>query len=210
MAIARLVEVKGSGQAEYDRIVGLTSMLTNPPQGVLVHVAGLSSNGWRVFDLWDSEDAVRDYEKTRLNPAIKQSGLDMKPRAEIQSIHSVQVGDRNLLTQLGTAPVSAQLVDTAGMNATQYDRVTALVGAASSPPKGLILHAAGPSSNGWRVFNLWTSEQAFQDFQRDHLETAFKQAGITMRPHVDFYPVYKGQVMNMAALTKLGERTMRA
>ena len=40
MATARLLEADNAGQDEYDRVVGLSSLLTNPPQGVMVHIAG--------------------------------------------------------------------------------------------------------------------------------------------------------------------------
>ena len=53
----------------------------------------------------------------------------------------------------------------------QYEQVAARVAAGGSfdspgdwPVGGLLFHAAGPTDNGWRVVDVWESEQAFQSF----------------------------------------------
>lgn len=37
------------------------------------------------------------------------------------------------------------------------------------PPSGLILHAAGPTDEGFRIISLWESEEAWQHFVADRL-----------------------------------------
>ncbi len=63
------------------------------------------------------------------------------------------------------------LFDFPGVTAAQYDGLTKkLTGGrglrtlSDWPVKGILLHVAGPSSNGWRVVDVWESEAAFGKF----------------------------------------------
>lgn len=44
------------------------------------------------------------------------------------------------------------------------------------PVKGVLLHAAGPTANGWRVFDVWQSEAAFKRFAKV-LQPILKEEG---------------------------------
>jgi hypothetical protein len=37
-------------------------------------------------------------------------------------------------------------------------------------PDGLVLHAAGPTDEGFRIIGIWESEEAWQRFRRDRLD----------------------------------------
>lgn len=48
----------------------------------------------------------------------------------------------------------------------QYERFAA---ALEGPmPVGLLLHAAGPTDEGFRIIGIWESEEAWQRFRSDH------------------------------------------
>jgi hypothetical protein len=36
-------------------------------------------------------------------------------------------------------------------------------------PPGLLAHVAGPAEGGWRIINIWESEEAFRRFQSERL-----------------------------------------
>ena len=44
-----------------------------------------------------------------------------------------------------------------------YERVAAAL--AGPPPRGLILHAAGPTDEGFRIIEVWESEEAWACFR---------------------------------------------
>jgi hypothetical protein len=62
----------------------------------------------------------------------------------------------------------------------QYEQVNQeMFGQATPPPadqlpEGLILHSAGPSENGWYIYDVWESREAFQRFMDEQLEPAAK------------------------------------
>lgn len=41
-----------------------------PVSGLIAHVSGPTSSGWRIIDVWESEDDFRRFRANRLNPAL--------------------------------------------------------------------------------------------------------------------------------------------
>jgi hypothetical protein len=67
-----------------------------------------------------------------------------------------------------------------GMTKEQYDQVNENMFGQSPPPsdrlpEGLILHSAGPAENGWYVYDVWESREAFQRFTDDQLLPAVRE-----------------------------------
>lgn len=56
-----------------------------PVEGVLVHVAGQTEKGFRVVDVWKSEDAFRRFGE-KLMPILKEVGVEGAP--EIYQAHA--------------------------------------------------------------------------------------------------------------------------
>jgi hypothetical protein len=64
------------------RLTGGKSRLESPAdwpvEGLLVHVAGEGPNGFRVVDVWESEDACRRFGET-LAPILQEVGVQAQP-----------------------------------------------------------------------------------------------------------------------------------
>lgn len=56
-----------------------------PVAGVLVHVAGQTEKGFRVVDVWESEDAFRRFGE-KLMPILKEVGVEGGP--EVYEAHA--------------------------------------------------------------------------------------------------------------------------
>jgi hypothetical protein len=81
MAIGVLMEVDGKVAEQYaqvqSRIVegGRLNRLSDcPVEGLLFHAAGPTPTGFRVFDVWDSEESFQRFERI-LMPAMREAGL---------------------------------------------------------------------------------------------------------------------------------------
>ena len=86
MAIGVLVETPGVTRKMYDNVVKkLLKRKRNklgdwPVKGVLLHCAGPTADGWRVFDVWQSEAAFKRFSKV-LQPILKEEGFpDVPPQ----------------------------------------------------------------------------------------------------------------------------------
>ena len=85
----------------------------------------------------------------------------------------------------------AMIIDNPEGSQEIYEKVRNELGLSDAPAGG-IFHAAGPSPNGgWRVFEVWESEEDARRFQQDRLRPAFEAAGVSfpnIRP--EFWQVH--------------------
>lgn len=84
----------------------------------------------------------------------------------------------------------AMMIDNPEGSQEVYERVLETL--AVELPFGGIFHAAGPSPNGgWRVIELWESQEAAGRFVKEHLMPAFQAAGATPPPPPELWPVHR-------------------
>jgi hypothetical protein len=72
MPIGALFEAEGFTQDDYDAVLALVG--EEPPEGCLVHIAGPTPSGWRVIEVWTSEDVQKRFQEGRLDPAFDKAG----------------------------------------------------------------------------------------------------------------------------------------
>jgi hypothetical protein len=86
MAVAMLIDNPEGSQEIYERLrerIGLEK-----PAGGIFHVAGPSPNGgWRVIELWESEEEAKRFLAERLGPAAETVGAPPPP-PEIWPVHN--------------------------------------------------------------------------------------------------------------------------
>jgi hypothetical protein len=68
----------------------------------------------------------------------------------------------------------------------QYELAAATV---EPVPDGLILHAAGPTDEGFRIIDVWESEDAWHRFEAERLAPAIGALGGPARPEPTFRDV---------------------
>ena len=87
MAIAMMVDNPEGSQEIYDSVrehLGLER-----PAGGIFHVAGPSPNGgWRVIEVWESEEDAKRFVKERLLPAFEAVGAAPPPRPQFWLVHN--------------------------------------------------------------------------------------------------------------------------
>jgi len=59
-----------------------------------------------------------------------------------------------------------------GMTADIYDAVNSEMGFPAEVPDGLIRHSAGPVEGGWRVCDVWESQEKLDRFNEERLMPA--------------------------------------
>ena len=94
MAIAALFELDGVTQDQYDQITrgltdgrGLESLSDWPVEGILFHVAGPTETGWRVLDVWESEEALQRFGE-HLMPIAAEAGVK-DPQPRVSKVYNV-------------------------------------------------------------------------------------------------------------------------
>ena len=86
MAVAMVVDNPNGSQEIYDRVRGQLGL--ERPAGGIFHVAGPSPNGgWRVIEVWESEEDAKRFVAERLLPAFEAVGAPTPPPPELWPVH---------------------------------------------------------------------------------------------------------------------------
>jgi hypothetical protein len=62
-------------------------------------------------------------------------------------------------------------------------------------PAGLILHAAGPTDEGFRIIAIWEDEAAWQRFRTERLAPAIASLGGPARPEPTFRDLHTAHIV---------------
>lgn len=97
MAVVVVFESQSLTQERYEesvrKVTGGNERLDSPDdwpvEGMVAHIAGQGPNGFRVVDVWESEDAFRSFGETLL-PILQEIGVEGEP--EIYPVHTLVTG----------------------------------------------------------------------------------------------------------------------
>jgi hypothetical protein len=84
----------GDIPASWERYAGLVPLLRHAPNGLLLHVAGPTDEGFRIIEVWESEDAWRRFEPS-LHAAVAAIDEDVHPQVTLRDLH----GEHEILDQ---------------------------------------------------------------------------------------------------------------
>jgi hypothetical protein len=75
MAVGVFLEFPGVTWEQYEQLVQDLG-LSGPPEGVLIHVCGPTSDGgWRMVDVWESQEAFEQFANELLFPRAQARGF---------------------------------------------------------------------------------------------------------------------------------------
>ena len=87
MAVAMLIDNPTGSQEIYEQLRERTGL--DKPAGGIFHVAGPSPNGgWRVIEIWETEEDAKRFLAERLGPAAEAVGTPPPPPPELWPVHN--------------------------------------------------------------------------------------------------------------------------
>jgi hypothetical protein len=88
MAYAFVQDIASSWE-QYERVA---AGLTEPaPQGLILHLAGPTDEGFRIIAVWESEQAWQRFQIERLQPAVAALGGPSSPEATFRDLHAAHL-----------------------------------------------------------------------------------------------------------------------
>ena len=86
MPVLMIHDSPGATQELYEKAValltdgrGMKTLADWPVAGILSHVAGPTEDGWRVVDVWESEDAFARFGEV-IGPVLQELGFPGEPQ----------------------------------------------------------------------------------------------------------------------------------
>jgi hypothetical protein len=62
------------------------------PEGLLLHTAGESDQGWYVYDVWESKEHFQRFIDSKLGPAMAASGATAEPHPQFFPVATLVKG----------------------------------------------------------------------------------------------------------------------
>ena len=90
MSVMITVEISGMESAKYDAVMkelGLSKRGAKWPKGIQSHVAGTSTHGVFVVDVWKSEADFKKFVEKSLGPAMAKAGVTEQPKISAIPVH---------------------------------------------------------------------------------------------------------------------------
>jgi hypothetical protein len=88
--MAQILKMRWEGVTpeQYDALRPMIQLESDPPEGLISHVAWFRDDGIVVVDVWDSSAQFDDFMQSRLAPAIEQIGIDGQPELKWIDAHA--------------------------------------------------------------------------------------------------------------------------
>jgi hypothetical protein len=81
MAIALTFNASGVTEAQYNQVAKEVMPENELPSGMLNHIAGATPTGWRVVEVWQSQEAADQFFNDKLGAALKRAAITVQPEA---------------------------------------------------------------------------------------------------------------------------------
>jgi hypothetical protein len=93
MALAFLFESPGFTQEHYDQLTERLPPDAVKAEGRIFHLAGPMEGGWRILDVWESQEAFNAFFRETLGPTFQELGLASFARPpQVWSVHNMLIG----------------------------------------------------------------------------------------------------------------------
>ena len=89
MAVLITAEVPGQTQEKYDRMLAVLAPLLREAKGFIAHGAGPSGDGWRSFEIWETQEDATQFFAQHIHPNLPPG---IKPKRTLLQLHSLVQG----------------------------------------------------------------------------------------------------------------------
>jgi hypothetical protein len=176
--VAFILDFAGGTSAQYDAVIEEMQLDRRTPEGALYHAAGPTDSGWRVVDVWESDEAFQRFSSEQIAPIAQAHGLPA-PQVQRREVSQVRIGPNP-----GAPAQFLHVVQMPGLDADAFHAADAKV-LPEGVPAAMIFHVNGPADDGWYVIDTWTSRADRDAFVEQRVRPAFAQAPLTGEPTFD-------------------------
>jgi hypothetical protein len=93
MSTVIMTRVEGITPAQYDKLTDLVAWEREVPAGLQAHVASFDGDNLRILEVWDSAEQSEAFFGERVNPALAELALDVRPDRIVAPTHKFFVAE---------------------------------------------------------------------------------------------------------------------
>mgnify|MGYP003542390951 CR=1 FL=1 len=76
MTVLTTIDVFDMPNLEYRAVMDRMGVEAQPEPGIYLHITAQPDFGYRVIEIWDSQDGCEEYAHRRMLPALSDPGID--------------------------------------------------------------------------------------------------------------------------------------
>ncbi|HET9073872.1 MAG TPA: hypothetical protein VFN48_04780 [Solirubrobacteraceae bacterium] len=156
MSVAVILDFAGGDRARYDTVTTAMGLVGELAPGERVHVAGPYADGWRIVDVWESQERYERFRDEQILPQTQAVGVS-PTRVRVVDVDDEMPDD-------GRGPGFLQCVILPGLDRAAFRRLHSELLVGGHRPPGLTWHVNGPWRSGWCVLDAWVTRESRERF----------------------------------------------
>jgi hypothetical protein len=89
MTVVTTIDVYDMPNSEYRAVLDRMGVEARPEPGIYLHVTAQTEFGYRIIEIWDSQDGFEEFAQRRMVPALEQLGIDRKTEITVKPLHNL-------------------------------------------------------------------------------------------------------------------------
>jgi hypothetical protein len=81
MTVATTIDVHDMPNAEYRAVMDRMGVEARPEPGIYLHITAQTDFGYRVIEIWDSQQGFEEFAQRRMLPALPELASTARPRS---------------------------------------------------------------------------------------------------------------------------------
>jgi len=86
--VVMTMNVMGFTHKEFRAIIDEMGVEARPEPGLYQHIAHPTENGYRIIEVWESQEGFEKFVETRMKPAITKLGINRETMISFQPLHN--------------------------------------------------------------------------------------------------------------------------
>ena len=88
MSVVTTIDITGLTPGEYRAVLDRMGVETRPELGIYLHITAPTDFGYRVIEIWDTQEGFEEFAERRMVPALTALGIDRETAITIRPLHN--------------------------------------------------------------------------------------------------------------------------
>lgn len=89
MTVVTTIDVYDMPNSEYRAVLDRMGVESRPEPGIYLHITAQTDFGYRIIEIWDSQEGFEEFAQRRMLPALADLGIDRKTEITVKPLHNL-------------------------------------------------------------------------------------------------------------------------
>ncbi|MFC9432404.1 hypothetical protein [Nocardia sp. NPDC057030] len=89
MTVVTTIDVYDMPNSEYRAVLDEMGVESRPEPGIYLHITAQTDFGYRIIEIWETQEGFENFARRRMLPAMEKLGIDRKTEITIKPLHNI-------------------------------------------------------------------------------------------------------------------------